>query len=292
MSLESAQWIYELQKTNPGGTDPVSEGDNHLRMIKEVLKDSFPSTFDGPQIPDIAGNADKVLTVTNTGTGIEWLGEPVSVSPLDKTIIRSTIQVRNDVITVGDGMYYLPANARFTEVSSGVVAIGLTSSVRHMYIYINTDGDLYTDEISPVHEPYGWFDGDNRCIGAVYQNANGTLQNQYHDGGDYVMYGTKILHGNTYTTGWQTKPLRTPAFADRAQVTFDARSWTSNVTSMYWRPTGTNESNLIAAVEHNEAESMTASWSIYTGYQQTIDVNTGGESLDTYLEGYYMPSGI
>jgi hypothetical protein len=106
------------------------------------------------------------------------------------------------------------------------------------------------------------------------------------------MYGSKIIHHNTYTTGWQTKALRTPAFADRVQVMFQARSWTSNVTSMYWRPTGTTENNLIASVEHNEAEFNTSSWPIYTGYQQTIDLLTNGESLDTHLEGYYLPGGI
>ena len=73
MALENARWIYELQKTNPAGTDAISEGDNHLRMIKEVLKDSFPSSFDGAQIPDIDANDGKILAVNETGTGIEWV---------------------------------------------------------------------------------------------------------------------------------------------------------------------------------------------------------------------------
>ena len=73
MSLENAQWIHELMKTNPAGTDVISEGDNHIRMIKEVLKDSFPSDFDGAQIPDITGNAGKVLGVSEDGNSIEWV---------------------------------------------------------------------------------------------------------------------------------------------------------------------------------------------------------------------------
>ena len=77
MSVESARWIYELQKVNPAGTDAVSEGDNHLRLIKAVLKDSFPSTFDGPQIPDIDGNAGKILAINETGTGVEWVDKYV-----------------------------------------------------------------------------------------------------------------------------------------------------------------------------------------------------------------------
>jgi len=291
MSLENAQWIHELQKTNPEGTDVISQGDNHIRMIKEVLKDTFPANFDGPMIPDISGNAGKMLAVNEAGTSIEWAGEPTPpASPLNKTINRSTIQVNNNILTVGDGMYYIPVNSDFTVVNSGVVSVS-SGSNRYMYIYIRADGTVQTDYSIPLIGTYGWFDGDNRCIGAVYQGDDSRIRNQYHDGGDYVMYGSKINYGNTYVGGWQTKLLFTPAFADRAQVTFAARAWGSEV-DMFWRPTGTTESNFIASVEHNEAEQNVGSWPIYTGYQQTIDVNTGGESLDTYLEGYYLPSGM
>lgn len=43
MGLESASSINDLVATNPvGGTDPKGEGDDHLRMIKSVLKACFP----------------------------------------------------------------------------------------------------------------------------------------------------------------------------------------------------------------------------------------------------------
>ena len=43
MGLESANYISGLVDTNPGATDNVSQGDDHLRLIKKVLTDSFPS---------------------------------------------------------------------------------------------------------------------------------------------------------------------------------------------------------------------------------------------------------
>lgn len=44
MSLESASWIPDLVITNPTGpTDPKSQGDDHIRMIKAVLKATFPN---------------------------------------------------------------------------------------------------------------------------------------------------------------------------------------------------------------------------------------------------------
>ena len=42
MPVESAQYIWQLDPANPTSTDPVSEGDNHLRMIKQTLPASFP----------------------------------------------------------------------------------------------------------------------------------------------------------------------------------------------------------------------------------------------------------
>jgi hypothetical protein len=41
MALETATYISQLTATNPTASDPVSEGDNHLRLIKSVLQSQF-----------------------------------------------------------------------------------------------------------------------------------------------------------------------------------------------------------------------------------------------------------
>lgn len=41
MALESATFISDLDAANPPGTDNVSEGDNHLRLLKSTLKATF-----------------------------------------------------------------------------------------------------------------------------------------------------------------------------------------------------------------------------------------------------------
>lgn len=43
MALESATYINDLVSTNPVTTDPISQAQNHLVMIKTVLKNTFPS---------------------------------------------------------------------------------------------------------------------------------------------------------------------------------------------------------------------------------------------------------
>ncbi len=43
MAVETADYITELDKNLPRGADSISEGDIHLRTIKDVLKRSFPN---------------------------------------------------------------------------------------------------------------------------------------------------------------------------------------------------------------------------------------------------------
>lgn len=42
MALESGTYIDDLTITNPPGTDAKSQGDDHFRLIKKVLKNTFP----------------------------------------------------------------------------------------------------------------------------------------------------------------------------------------------------------------------------------------------------------
>ena len=42
MALETGNYISALVKTNPLSSDNVSEGDDHLQLIKKILKQNFP----------------------------------------------------------------------------------------------------------------------------------------------------------------------------------------------------------------------------------------------------------
>lgn len=43
MALETATYIDDLVPANPSGTDRLQFGDDHIRMIKQVLKNTFPN---------------------------------------------------------------------------------------------------------------------------------------------------------------------------------------------------------------------------------------------------------
>jgi microcystin-dependent protein len=55
MTVESASFISGLNASYPPGSDTISEGDDHLRLIKSVLKATLP-------------NADEAINGVHTGT--------------------------------------------------------------------------------------------------------------------------------------------------------------------------------------------------------------------------------
>lgn len=42
MTIETATFVGDLDPTEPGATDFVSEGDDHLRLLKSILQATFP----------------------------------------------------------------------------------------------------------------------------------------------------------------------------------------------------------------------------------------------------------
>jgi hypothetical protein len=55
MTVESATYVSGLNANYPPGSDTISEGDDHLRLIKAVLKSTLP-------------NADEAINGVHTGT--------------------------------------------------------------------------------------------------------------------------------------------------------------------------------------------------------------------------------
>ena len=103
MGLESATYVDQLNGSNPDGTDTIAQGDDHLRLIKTVLKTTFPdATNIRRTAPDITGaDASKVLKVNAGATATEWVAS--ASSPLT---------------TKGDLYTYSTADARLAAPST------------------------------------------------------------------------------------------------------------------------------------------------------------------------------
>lgn len=64
MTVETASYISQLDPTYPAAGDPKSEGDNHLRLLKNVLKTQFPS-FGTTAITATAAEVNYLVGVTS-----------------------------------------------------------------------------------------------------------------------------------------------------------------------------------------------------------------------------------
>ena len=54
MTVESATYISQLNTAQPTASDNISEGDDHLRLIKSVLQSQFPNLGTTPARPTAA----------------------------------------------------------------------------------------------------------------------------------------------------------------------------------------------------------------------------------------------
>ena len=59
MAIETASFISDLNSSNPPGSDPVGQADDHIRLLKSVLKSTFPN---------VTGAVNATQLQLNTGT--------------------------------------------------------------------------------------------------------------------------------------------------------------------------------------------------------------------------------
>lgn len=105
MPLESATYVDDLVSTNPLGTDDASLGDDHIRLIKSVLKNTFPN-LDGALTTKLAAlnGVSQLITVGSDGNTLtfnfpsggtvgnvtDWTSnQPVPASQADVRYVRN-----------------------------------------------------------------------------------------------------------------------------------------------------------------------------------------------------------
>jgi hypothetical protein len=108
MGLETATYISQLVDTNPTTSDPVSQGDDHLRLIKSVLQDQF-TTLGAAAVTTTAAELnllDGKTTLATEGTAVLSTGESVTTKFLrtDGDGTSSWQVPAGTTYTAGDGL--------------------------------------------------------------------------------------------------------------------------------------------------------------------------------------------
>lgn len=323
MALESATKISQLVATNPTSTDVVSQGDNHLRMIKSVLKSSFPSDVD-VQIPNIAdAGADHYLTTNSDGTAIEWAEFPDLSALLSRVgeLQRSKFEkVDDNTLRINPCNYHVSGKGNVNIDS--VVDISVTDG-GWQYIYIDaseisptttferlsiTATAIYASATVPTYSTgitkRGWYNGEDRCIFAVYVQG-GAITGFTHDGGTHVLYDVDQDDGTHSGLTWVTKTLTIPQIPDIVGLVGFFANGTTELNGYDYRyrrnDSVGNEGHYLGRTEDDESEFLINDVLVQTDSGK-IDVNigrwltnSGGSGTPTlYVKtrGFLLPGGM
>jgi len=101
MPVETATYISQLSATNPLGTDPISQGDDQIRLVKEVLQAQFTSLGAAA----VTATAAEVNLIDGyTGTTAELNTLDVTTQGTSEASKVLTADASGDV-TIADGAY-------------------------------------------------------------------------------------------------------------------------------------------------------------------------------------------
>ena len=122
MSLETGNYISALVRTNPLSSDPVSEGDDHLQLIKKILQKTFPvgTDADGSTSGVGPGQAVQVIIAkssapTITGTAAESMG----LVWLDTT--SNLLKIRNQANNAWITLAVDPETSNSVDINAGTI---------------------------------------------------------------------------------------------------------------------------------------------------------------------------
>src|SRR5215472_15481490 len=94
MPLESATQINQLVASNPPSTDQVSQGDDHIRMIKQCLLNSLAKLC-GPEMPTSTGSANAQAVHYSNAPSSYQVGMTIAFMPGFNNTGAATINVNS-----------------------------------------------------------------------------------------------------------------------------------------------------------------------------------------------------
>ena len=320
MTVESANYIKDLNPLSPPGSDPVSEGDDQLRLIKSVLQESFPSDVNGPTIPDFAGMDGLFLKVKDDGSGFEWTDPTPTASVFQQSMIRPIFSMTdNTKLTVSVGEWWIPTKNAYCKsegVNEVTFPVGTSANYQWYYVYIDetkivdseipSDG-MYAIDSAPDTASYnGHYLGNDRCIFACAKNKNGeAMINIYHDGGDYVLLGESLAASTGTSEGyripgdntWYDIDVHFPAFTDKGYVQYyaDAVTGYNSSSAWYYRPKGeTSDGQYVLRNDGSNSEMGWNSFPSFLGADRRLQLRGSEPSatMQPMTSGYYLPRGM
>lgn len=105
MALETGTYISDLNSANPTATDDVSEGDDHIRLLKSTILATFPNITGAVSAVQAQLDSPTMSAVqaTTSGTEFDFTGIPSWVTKIDVMLYNVSITgLDNLLVQLGD----------------------------------------------------------------------------------------------------------------------------------------------------------------------------------------------
>lgn len=209
MGLETSTTIQGLNIAWPLGTDPRSEGDNHLRLVKTVLKNVFDDSSAnvllfkviGPrfgksatsqQLEAMQGTTVRGQLFWNVGAGVAPLARLRAYT--DAGAVANTLTLDDTGLTISVGTFTISAVVTTTLNVSGAMTgrdlvLDPTSPVTGLHIKPSdaNSGRLFLESTTRSWSITAWeSDGALQfSSGGTYGNATGTTRARLYENGQF-----------------------------------------------------------------------------------------------------------
>jgi len=155
MTIETATYVSDLNESLPAATDPKSEGDDHLRLIKSALKNTFPG---------VTGAFSPWFTATNaTYSSGSWTYTATGAASYASVDVTS-----------GFSAYYASSGTAGSAITWS--RVGRFDASGNLMLGNPSFGTTPTGMASAVHLPNGTAPGGASFAGGVLWVEGGALK--------------------------------------------------------------------------------------------------------------------
>ena len=199
MPLESGTYVSDLVDTNPAATDNKSQGDDHIRLIKSVLDNTFPNAdrairLQARRVSEVSATAtialtDEGATVLTTASADITLTLPAS-APDDWLVAIKYANSDGDVtVSAPSGETITTTGISDTSVDTGSVVL---SYLYDEAVFIKTGASTWGIEQSAVlgilERP--WQPSGSRLLSQIKLSTADPVAADLPDGTLYLKYST------------------------------------------------------------------------------------------------------
>ena len=177
MALESTTYIDGLVITNPTGTDPRSQGDDHLRLLKSTIRSTFP-------------NVSGAMTATHTELNLidGYTGTTAELNYNDVPTL-GTVEASKTVTADAVGITKKLKTQEQTEIVNAVGTVSSSTAINfalgNVVTAVLASGGDFTISNAPTSGIYGKF--------KLILTNGGTVADPWHSSVKFVGGTTPTL---------------------------------------------------------------------------------------------------